>query len=91
MQNLELLLVIVSSVYIGFNRRINKKHYRLYVIGLLVLVLAIHLVFNGPRWQMIPAYILWLIAFIAGMGTENFRAAYLTCPVHHPAFRLAGL
>ena len=75
MQNLELLLVIASSVYIGFNRRINKKHYRLYVIGLLVLVLAIHLVFNGPRWQMIPAYILWLIAMITGLMQSKRKPA----------------
>jgi hypothetical protein len=75
MQNLELLLVIASSVYIGFYRFINKKLNKLYVIGLLVLVLAIHLVFDGPRWQMIPAYILWLIAFITAMRQSGRKPA----------------
>lgn len=75
MQNLELLLVIASSVYIGLYRFINKKLNKFYVIGLLVLVLAIHLVFNGPRWQMIPAYILWLIAFITGMMHSERKPA----------------
>ena len=64
MQNLELLLILASSVYIGFNRLIPKNLNILYVISLLGLILAIHLVFEGPRWQMIPAYFLWLIALI---------------------------
>jgi predicted dienelactone hydrolase len=67
MQNLEILLLIASSAYIGFFRPINKNLNKPYVIGLLVFVLAIHLVFNGPRWQMIPAYILWIVAFITAM------------------------
>jgi len=67
MQNFEMLLLIASSAYIGFFRPINKNLNKLYVIGLLVFVLAIHLVFNGPRWQMIPAYILWIVAFITAL------------------------
>ena len=77
MQNLEVLLLIASSAYIGFFRPINKNLNKLYVLGLLVLVLAIHLVFNGPRWQMIPAYILWLIAIITAMMQSGRKPAII--------------
>jgi len=86
MQNLELLLLLVSSVYIGLNRLINKKFNTFYVIGLLVLVLGIHLVFDGPRWQMIPAYILWLIAFITGMMQSERKPATIVL-----VFKISGL
>jgi predicted dienelactone hydrolase len=75
MQNLEILLLVTSSVYIGFYRLINKNLNKLYVLGLLVMVLAVHLVFNGPRWQMIPAYGLWLIAFITAMMQSEQKPA----------------
>ena len=77
MQNLEILLLIASSVYIAFNRLINKNLNKFYVIGLLFFVLAIHLVFNGPRWQMIPAYLLWLIALITGMVQSKRKPAII--------------
>ena len=77
MQNLEILLLIASSVYIAFNRLINKNLNKIYAIGLLFLVLAIHLLFNGPRWQMIPAYLLWLIALITGMVQSKRKPAII--------------
>jgi predicted dienelactone hydrolase len=64
MQNLELVLIIISIVYILFYRPVNKKINKTYIIGLLIVILSIHLLFNGYRLQMIPAYILWLIALI---------------------------
>jgi len=75
MQNLELLLLIASSVYMGFYRLIDKNLKKLYVLGLLVLVLAIHLIINGPRWQMIPVYMLWLIAFITALMQSERKPA----------------
>ena len=67
MQNLELVLIIISTVYILFYRPINKKVNKTYIIGLLVVILAGHLLFNGYRIQMIPAYMLWLIALITAL------------------------
>lgn len=64
MQTLELVLILIVAGYIGFNRFIHKKLNRYYVIGLLLIVLAIQLLFEGYRWQMIPAYLLWVIALI---------------------------
>ncbi len=71
MQNLELLLLIATFVYIGFNRLINKNLFKLYLIGLLAIILSIHLIFDGLRWQMIPAYLIWLIALITAL--KEFR------------------
>jgi predicted dienelactone hydrolase len=75
MQNLELLLLIASSAYMVLYRLINRNLNKLYVMGLLVLVLVIHLVFDGPRWQMIPAYVLWLIASITAMVPSDRKPA----------------
>lgn len=67
MQHLELVLIITSTGYIIFNQFIHQKLNKTYVIGLLVFILSLHLVFNGPRWQMIPGYLLWLIALITAI------------------------
>jgi hypothetical protein len=72
---LELLLLITSSVYIIFNRVISKNINKLYVIGLLVTIISIHLIFNGSRWQMIPAYLIWLIALIIAMRQSGQKSA----------------
>jgi len=86
MQNLETLLLIASSLYIGFFRIINKNLNKLYVLGLLVLVLVIHLALNGPRWQMIPAYGLWFIAFITALIQSERKPGIIL-----RVFKLAGL
>ncbi|MGI9530527.1 hypothetical protein [Lutimonas sp.] len=71
MQNLEWLLLLISIIYIGFNRPINLQLKKNYVIGLLVGVLLIHFLFNGYRWQMIPAYFLWVIALITAIKQSD--------------------
>lgn len=83
MQFFEILLIIVSTAYIGLNRFISRKPgsistagvntYKIKkpgartIAGFLVLVLLLHLILNGYRWQMIPAYFLWLIALVAAI------------------------
>jgi hypothetical protein len=77
MQNLELLLIIISIVYILFYRHINKKIGKHYIIGLLVVMLVIQLLFDGYRMQMIPAYILWLIAFITAFLKPDQKSSWI--------------
>ena len=77
MQNLEILLLLASVVYLIFNRLINKNLTKPYVIGLLVLVMLIHLIFEGSRWQMIPAYMIWIIAFINALKRTETRPSTL--------------
>jgi len=64
MQIFEIVLIIVSTAYLGFNRFINKKLGTKYILGLLLLTLALQMILNGFRFQMIPAYLIWLIAII---------------------------
>jgi predicted dienelactone hydrolase len=71
MQYLEFILIIISTVYVLFYRAINNNINKTYVIGLLIFILSIHLLFNGYRLQMIPAYIIWLISIITAFLKSN--------------------
>lgn len=77
MQNLELILIIMVTGYILFYRLIHQKLGKSYVIGLLVFILGIHLVFNGTRWQMIPGYLLWLIALITAIVRSDRKPSII--------------
>lgn len=73
MQFFEIVLIIVSTAYVGFNRLINKKLDTKYILGLLLLTIALQLVLNGFRLQMIPAYLIWLIAIITALRNRIHR------------------
>jgi hypothetical protein len=77
MQNLELVLIIISTVYVLFYRSINKKISKTYIIGLLVVILSIHLIFNGYRLQMIPAYMIWLAALITAFLKSDQKSSII--------------
>ena len=64
MQFFEFLLLLGSTVYLIVNRTINKKLKKPYLLGALLLFIVFHLLLEGYRWQMIPGYIIWLIALI---------------------------
>ena len=77
MQSLELVLIIISSIYILFYRPINKKIKTPYTLVLLAVILIIHLLFNGYRLQMIPAYLLWLIALITSFRNPDQKSSIM--------------
>lgn len=77
MQNLEILMLLASVVYIVFNRPINKKLSKPYVVGLLIIILLVHFLFEGSRWQMIPAYFVWLVALITALKRVETRPSIL--------------
>lgn len=53
-----LLLSVSSIIYLSFRKNATRKKFELAIIfGLL----AIHFIFEGYRWQMIPIYVLLLI------------------------------
>ena len=64
MQFFELLLIIISFAVVLFNRILFRNLNARYISGLLILIILIHLIAEGPRWQMIPAYLLFLTALI---------------------------
>lgn len=70
-------MIIMVTGYILFYRLIHQKLGKSYVIGLLVFILGIHLVFNGTRWQMIPGYLLWLIAFITAFVRSDRKPSII--------------
>jgi len=67
MQLFEILLLSISTIYLGFHLFSQKTIEPKYISGVLILVLLVHLLVEGYRWQMIPAYLLWVIAFISGL------------------------
>lgn len=75
MQFTELLLIFISIAYLGLNRLINIKLNKFYVVGLLIFMLCIHLVLDGYRWQMIPAYLIWLLSMITALWQSQKRSS----------------
>lgn len=74
MQIFEIVLIIVSTVYLGFNRFINKKLAAKYMLGLLAFTIALQLMLNGFRLLMIPAYLIWLIAIITVLRQSRHQS-----------------
>ncbi|MCP9200844.1 hypothetical protein MKO06_13065 [Gramella sp. GC03-9] len=74
MQEFEIVILVVSLIYLLFNRKLNTKKSRPYILGILILALGLHLILEGFRWQMIPAYLLWLISFFTVIRFSENKA-----------------
>ena len=70
MQFFEIVLIIISTAYVGFSRLINKKIGKKYILGLLVFIIALQLILNGFRLQMIPAYVDEIVPYIDAIDNE---------------------
>lgn len=77
MQNLELILIVISTTYILFHIKVNERFDKKHIIGLLTVVLATHLIFNGFRLQMIPGYLIWIIALITAIRQPQQKSSLL--------------
>ncbi len=75
MLKLELLVLVTSIIYIGLNRSLIKHVDKFYVVGLLVIILSAHLIFEGVRWQMIPSYLIWVIALITALRQSEKKSS----------------
>jgi predicted dienelactone hydrolase len=71
----ELLVLIGASLYIVLNRVINRNFDTVYIIGFLVTILFIHLLVDGYRWQLIPAYMIWIIALITALRQPDQQSS----------------
>lgn len=76
MQHLELLLVLTSFLYLVLRPRISKYLPENYIPLILGFILGLQLVFEGIRWQMYPAYLLWLIALIVAFLRPKRRVHF---------------
>jgi pimeloyl-ACP methyl ester carboxylesterase len=65
MQYFELLLFISSSIYVLFSIKINTSLSKRMLFGILGSMLLLHLIFEGFRWQMIPIYLIWVLAILS--------------------------
>lgn len=75
MQIFELVVVSIATLYLLFNRSINKRLNVSYIAGGLVSVLLLQLIIEGARWQMVPAYLIWVIAMISAVNQSNEKAS----------------
>lgn len=64
MQLFEIILLSTSIIYLVLNLFFDIKINKVYLIALLSIVLLVHLLLEGYRWQMLFSYFVWLIAII---------------------------
>jgi len=63
----EILLLTSATFYIIFSRVIHTKLEKKYIIAILFILFIVQFVFDGYRWQIIPSYIIWLIAILTAI------------------------
>lgn len=61
MRILEIVLLLVITILPFIKRRVLLRFRANYILIFLAALLALHLIFEGARWQMFPAYLLLLI------------------------------
>ncbi|WP_299833417.1 hypothetical protein [uncultured Tenacibaculum sp.] len=67
MQNFELILFITVFSYLISHRIINEKVKKAGIIITLCIILILHLILEGSRWQMFPMYLLWGISLLTAI------------------------
>ncbi len=78
MRTFEILLLLVVTI-LPFTKRKAVRHIRPgYLLGILGLLTILHLLIDGYRWQMIPAYLLVLVLGWRIYILEPNRAVRLT-------------
>lgn len=61
MRILEIVLLLAVTIFPFVKRPLLKIINKKYQIGVLVVVWLLHIIFEGWRWQLFPAYLLMLI------------------------------
>ncbi|MBW1294067.1 alpha/beta hydrolase family protein [Aquimarina litoralis] len=61
MRFLEVFLLVIITILPFIKRPLIKKISKKYILALILLLVIMHLVIDGWRWQMLPAYFLVLI------------------------------
>ena len=56
------LIFIILLITLFTRILINKTQFQLTIAGLLLLTLLLHLVLDGYRWQLVPAYLVFLLS-----------------------------
>ena len=61
MRIFEIILLLVVTILPFVKRPVLRRMSPTYLIAFLGVLLAVHFIFEGWRWQMIPVYLLTLI------------------------------
>ena len=75
MQLFEILLLSTSIFFLVLSLFFKKNIEKEYVLGVLISVLLLHLIIDGYRWQMIPAYLILLIALTTTTRRSNKKSS----------------
>lgn len=84
MRTFELILLVFLTLLPFASGRITSKIRPLYIVAIMGIILILHLVTEGYRWQMIPAYMLTFI--VGGMVLK----ADPNKPFRRSFFKIAG-
>ena len=71
MQLFEIILLTTSISYLLLTLFFQLKIKKTRLIALLSIVLLVHLIVEGYRWQMLFSYLVWLIAFITAVKSST--------------------
>jgi pimeloyl-ACP methyl ester carboxylesterase len=71
MQLFEILLLLTSILYLALNQFFKVRIRKTYVLSILILILLFHLFLEGYRWQMIPAYMAWVLALMIAIRNSE--------------------
>ena len=74
MQILEFLVLLSSTVVLFFGQFLKPKVNQKYLTSSLLIMLFIHLILEGYRWQMIPTYLLWVFALWSSLSHVASRS-----------------
>ncbi len=64
MQLFEILLILISACVVLFYQVLPQNRNPVVGVSLLSLLLVLHLLWEGYRWQMLPAYLLFFLAIL---------------------------
>ncbi|WP_133085479.1 alpha/beta hydrolase family protein [Winogradskyella aurantia] len=77
MQLFEILLVLTSMLYLILSQLINLQISKKISLGVLVLLLFCHLLFEGYRWQMVPCYLACILALYVAIKNSDKKSTTL--------------
>ena len=100
MSPLEILLSLATRLAfcILATPRLRALHWMGYVALITVLIAGIQIRVEGPRWEMIPAYVfagvfalVWLLPNFAPAGASSDNSEPTALPSHIPQFQPDGI
>ncbi|MFT4565354.1 MAG: hypothetical protein ACI9FN_000307 [Saprospiraceae bacterium] len=77
MHIIEILLIVVATSIIFFNKPLKSFFGKDYILAFLGFLIIVQLLWQGYRWQMIPAYALLVLAVISLLRNAQKKSIFL--------------